>query len=362
MPTGDFDIPLTRQSRGAQRLILVTVLIRLAQTAGYPPIAAFEEPEEALESLRQTQLAKLLRKISDQDGQVFLVTHSPEIARAFEIDDFLLMKDSAEGPDMKILRSLLTPPVRQTYERWMDGAVVNGLFAHIPVLVEGPGDRAAFHVFWTALEQSNDVVDAAHLGIQAINAESHRNMPMLAAVLATAGKTVVALAERDNEHVIRTYEQLRDEGHCAAVVPYPIEEAASNLEARMSTSCTIAALCCGMKAIAEDRGYVWQQQRDDLMSRAPTDDHDIREQLRAAETLEQFLALLDDASARQLVKRALSSRSHAPFDLKGGRQARIFCQAVVQSGGVPQAFANAFRSLSQWVEAGCERGVEIPVQ
>ena len=36
MPAGDFNIPLIRQGRGAQRLILVTVLIRLAQAANFP--------------------------------------------------------------------------------------------------------------------------------------------------------------------------------------------------------------------------------------------------------------------------------------------------------------------------------------
>jgi hypothetical protein len=41
------------------------------------------------------------------------------------------------------LRALSTP-VRQAYERHVDGAVVRGLFCGIPVLIEGPGDRAVF--------------------------------------------------------------------------------------------------------------------------------------------------------------------------------------------------------------------------
>jgi len=362
LPTADFNIPLIRQGRGAQRLILVSVLIRLAQAANLPPIAAFEEPEEALEPLRQAQLAKLLRSISDQGGQVFLVTHSPEIARAFEIDDFLLLKNSAEGPDVCVLRSALTPPVRQTYERWMDGAVVSGLFCHVPVLVEGPGDRAAFDVFWGALAESNEVVAAAQLGIQAINAEGHAHMPMLAAVLAAAGKTVVALTERDNDQVIRTYERLQDEGNCAGIMAYPDEEPISNLEGRIASSCTVGALTAGMEAIASDRGYEWLQQRADLMSRNPTEDEGIREQLGDAESLTNFLALLDDAAARSLIQRALSSKSFGPYDLKGARQARILCEAIVVSDGVPQPFVNAFRLLSQWIQAGCEQGAEISIQ
>lgn len=362
LPAGEFNIPLNRQGRGAQRLILVTVLIRLAQAASFPPIAAFEEPEEALEPLRQKQIARLLRSISDQGGQVFLVTHSPEIARAFEIDDFLLMKDPVEGVNMNVLRTLLTPAVRQTYERWMDGAVVNGLFSHVPILVEGPGDRAAFEVFWDTLELTTEVVSAAKYGVQAINAEGHSNMPMLAAVLHAAGKSVVALTERDNEHVIQTYIKLGREAHCGAIVAYPEGQTASSLEARLASGCSITSLRAGMLSIAKDRGYDWQQQRADLLSRMPNAGEQLHEQLVAAESLEQFLGLLDEGMARSLIKSALSSKSHSPFDLKGGRQSRIFCEEVVATEGVPRPFANAFRELSQWVQAGREHRAEFLIQ
>lgn len=54
---GGVNIPLHRQGRGALRLLLVSALLRLARTAvGSHLIAAFEEPEEALEPLRQNQV------------------------------------------------------------------------------------------------------------------------------------------------------------------------------------------------------------------------------------------------------------------------------------------------------------------
>jgi hypothetical protein len=49
---------------------------------------------------------------------------------------------------------VLSAPTRQSYERWLDGAVVRGLFSRVPILVEGPGDRAAFAVFWSALARA----------------------------------------------------------------------------------------------------------------------------------------------------------------------------------------------------------------
>jgi hypothetical protein len=137
LPAGDQTIPLFRQGRGAQRLVLVSVLLRLARAgAGQETIiGGFEEPEEALEPLRQAQLAGMLVEIAENGGQVFVVTHSPEIARRFEIDDFLLLAERTGGHDAQALRTVLTPPVRQAYERRLDGAVVRGLFARLPVLL-----------------------------------------------------------------------------------------------------------------------------------------------------------------------------------------------------------------------------------
>lgn len=63
-------IPLRRQGRGVQRLVLVASLLRLAaQDQHSGPIAAFEEPEEALEPLRQAQMAAMIRDVADRGGQ-----------------------------------------------------------------------------------------------------------------------------------------------------------------------------------------------------------------------------------------------------------------------------------------------------
>jgi len=138
LPAADVHIPVARQGRGAQRLLLVAILLRLAEAAGRPAVGGFEEPEEALEPLRQAQVARLLARLVDQGGQVFVVTPSPEIARAFSIDDFLLLEERAAGAGARLLRKTVSGPVRQKYERWLDRPVVRALFARIPLLVEGP--------------------------------------------------------------------------------------------------------------------------------------------------------------------------------------------------------------------------------
>jgi putative ATP-dependent endonuclease of the OLD family len=359
LPAGDATIPLFRQGRGAQRLVLVSVLLRLARAAsgGAVLIGGFEEPEEALEPLRQAQLAGMLVKIADEGGQVFVVTHSPEIARRFEIDDFLLLAERTAGHDAQPLRTVLTPPVRQTYERRLDGAVVRGLFAKIPVLVEGPGDRALFDVFWRALAESKRVRPAEELGLDVVNCEGESGIPMLAAVLDQAGKSVVAWVERDTDQVRETLERLRHEGHCAALVLHGDHPGKQNLEQALAQACSISALAAGMNEIAADRGYSWEKQQADLISRCPS--QDARDVVKEAESITGALGALDPQVARALVAAALGSKTAAPFDLKGGRQARIFATAVVETQGVPDRFASALEQLHTWIQGGCQPTVEV---
>ena len=100
-------------------------------------------------------MARMLAQIVDRGGQIFVVTHSPEIARAFSIDDFLLLEERRAGGRARLLRKTLSGPVRQKYERWLDRSVVRALFARIPLLVEGPGDCAVIETFWRALGKTD---------------------------------------------------------------------------------------------------------------------------------------------------------------------------------------------------------------
>ena len=90
------------------------------------------------------------RQVADKGGQVFVVTHSTEIARSFAVDDLHLVATSPRGVT-RSLRDELSERAKQGYERRLDGPVVQALFARVPVLVEGPErPGAASRVFWDA--------------------------------------------------------------------------------------------------------------------------------------------------------------------------------------------------------------------
>jgi putative ATP-dependent endonuclease of the OLD family len=375
LPGAEVQIPVIRQGRGVQRLLLVSILLRLAQSGENPAIGGFEEPEEALEPLRQTQIAKMLAQIVGRGGQVFVVTHSPEVARAFSIDDFLLLEERSAGGGARQLRKSLSVPVRQKYERWLDGSVVRALFARIPLLVEGPGDRAVVETFWRALatppEEELDqqptnqtesegpmVIPAAEkLGLDVVNCEGAPNMPMMARLLKEAGKTIVAWVEQDVQDILG---RLLQGGHVDAYLLHDATPGKQNLEQALAQNASLPALIRALEQLANGRDYDWEKQRYFLVSAAEGVKDETREAMKASDNLDELFEALADGEARALIARALAAREVAPFEMKGARQARIVAETIVEvDGGIPEPFARALKGLALWIAEGCEPVKEI---
>jgi ABC-type arginine transport system ATPase subunit len=342
----DILIPLRRQGRGVQRLVLVASLLRLAADEHEAaPIAAFEEPEEALEPLRQAQIARMIADVAEQGGQVFVVTHSVDIARSFAVEDIHLVTDEPRGTILS-LRDKLSAPAKQAYERRLDGTVVLGLFARMPVLVEGPGDRALLSVFWDALAKDKAVQQRHAHAMDFINCEGASQQPGMARVLCEAGKRVVAWVEGD---VPDQLAQLRANRHCAALVIHPTESARHNLEALLSATCELDVLGAGMRLIAEVRGYDWDSQRADLLSRLEGVSPEQRAAAKATSDVRALLASLPEPIARTLVRQALTGSGVTPFEIKGARPARLLAETLVEKSGVPDTFREAMIALDAWM-------------
>ena len=355
----DVAIPLGRQGRGAQRLVLMAVLLRLAASTSSNLIGAFEEPEEALEPLRQNQVASMLGEIVSSGGQIFVVTHSPEIARCFGITSFLLLRERDGGDGSKHLLKGLSPKVKQAYERRLDGPVVRGLFCRVPVLVEGPSDRAVFEVFWAELVKQERTLAPFRLGLDVIVAEGVSKMPMLAAVLADVGKPVAAWVDQDTGHARQELGRLRDEGNCAALILHDRIPDRSNVEGALTWGCPVQAVSAALQQLAEDRGYGWEDQKRDLLSRIEQIDEARLSVARDTTSVPGFLGALDEEEARRLAYKALTAKKVTPFEMKGARQARVVAEAIIDAHGVPDCFARGFSDLDEWIREGCVPGREI---
>jgi putative ATP-dependent endonuclease of the OLD family len=359
LPFGKVTIPLDRQGRGAQRLVLLSVLLGLASTRHEAPILGIEEPEEALEPVRQFQVARMVAGVTDSGGQCFVVTHSPEIARAFCLDDFIIMSEGAAGEDARQMRGRATSKTRQYFERRIHGPIVRALFARVPVLVEGPSDVPVFEVFWDALARESKVPVREHVGLDVIDCEGASRQPGVAEILCQAGKPVVAWAELDQpENLAR----LRSEGNCGVIILHDEDPDRFKLEAALAQGASLPALAAGMTAVAEDREYSWEEQRIDLVQRCGEMTAEERDALKLSGNLTELLALLAEPRARQLIQAALESGGVTPFEIKGARPARLFAEKLVESGPVPANFAQVMQELGVWILQGCAGACEFSMR
>jgi hypothetical protein len=62
--------------------------------------------------------------------------------------------------------------------------------------------------------------------------------------------------------------KLRDEGNCTALLIHDPAAGRQNLEQALARSTPLAALTRALDALAAGRGYSWEEQRRDLVSRA----------------------------------------------------------------------------------------------
>jgi predicted ATP-dependent endonuclease of OLD family len=296
-------LPIARQGRGTQRLVLLALLLRLARDKPGTVIGAFEEPEEALEPVRQHQAARMLATIEQAGGQIFVATHSPDVVRAFSINDIVIVERTTTATRANSLSSL-TAPARHGYERHLDGPMARALFVPMPVLVEGPSDRSVLSAFWDVLAAEGEVGDADQIGLEVVPCEGNQMMPMFARVLNEAGKRVVAWVEGDDETASR---RLLDEGNVSYVIAYPAGDA-NNLERAMVKEIPIQSLVLGLQAVTSDRGDDWASQLAELKNKA---NELITEQgrlaLAAATDLPAAIAVLYEPTARTVITRCLTS-------------------------------------------------------
>jgi predicted ATP-dependent endonuclease of OLD family len=349
-------IPLARNGRGAQRLVLIAILLRLARAgAGNALVGGFEEPEEALEPLRQVQAAKMIRGIADAGGQIFISTHSPEIVRSFDSDDIVLVERT---PGIRARRITFSSAARHGYERRLDMPLVRALFGRYPVMVEGVSDRSVFATFWDALVAGGRVKPAEELGLEFISAEGNSHLPMTVRVLSEAGKAVVAWLDFDDRKPADT---IIDEALASCVVLYADSPTANNLERALAATIPIDTLALAMAAVASDRGDNWEAQRDDLVRRSDgLLTVEVKKAIGASASLQEALHLTSEPDTQALVAKCLGAKSApAPFEIKGGRSARIFAETVVETSGVPGPFENIMVALEGWIDAGALPGMRL---
>lgn len=126
-------IPIKYQSRGIKNLMLLIALGEMLKETG---ILFLEEPEQNLEPFMQR---KIIQNITDTiKGQIFLTTHSIEVAKLHGFENIFLMRDGkiSSIPSPQSVDSVFEKRI----ERFAKRDLISGLFSKGVLIVEGDSE------------------------------------------------------------------------------------------------------------------------------------------------------------------------------------------------------------------------------
>ncbi len=348
-------IPVARQGRGLQRLVLASFLLVLARRADNLPIGAFEEPEEALEPFRIRLLIDRLYEVVRAGGQVFVTSHSPEVLRCFRPDEVVLLNHAGSARRLCELRKELNETTRFFIERHMDGPVASALFAPVALLVDGPSERAALPTFWSHLSDKGEVPEAEVLGVQIVNCESTKSMPGIAQVLSATGQRVFALMDRDSDKALENDRSRVKQYASGGWVLHSSK--AIDLEGVFALELPLDALGKGLSSVALDRGISWEEWREAIVSRFPNGTPaEEREAAVGSANWDKLTQSVNEERLREAIRSALK---RGILDGKGGRPGRLIAQAAVEVGIIPQSLSRCIQAIAEAIEKGLTVALDL---
>lgn len=191
---GDTRLPLPSHGRGLLRVLLLTAFLEHARASNSNLILAVEEPEQNLEPVNQRLVTRSLLFANEAGAaQVILSTHSSDVAAVVPLDEIHLVRDFPAGPGVHALRET-APSEHKFFERHARGSLVDGLYADLVVLVEGPTERAALPALWQRA-RPGDGLDENR--IELIDCESINRMPAYARFFRALDIPLVAVCDAD---------------------------------------------------------------------------------------------------------------------------------------------------------------------
>ena len=187
-------LPLVSHGRGLLRVLLLTAILQHARLGDQNLILAVEEPEQNLEPINQRLVTRSLLSTHAGAAQLLLSTHSPDVAGSVPLEALHLVREFADGPDVRSLRGV-SPAEREFFERHARGAIVDGLYADAVLLVEGPTERGALPVFWSSHRPGRGLDEER---IELIDCEGINKIPPYVRFFRALDIPVAALYDSDN--------------------------------------------------------------------------------------------------------------------------------------------------------------------
>lgn len=228
---GDFLGEIVRSGHGMQRSFLVSLLQVLA-TEGEQErptlLLGFEEPELYQHPPQSKHLAALLERLSQEDTQVVITTHSPYFVSSRGYEDIRLVRAGTgtagstvsrftyEQLAERLAQALDSAPQRPTelmaaVEQIMQPSQTELFFARVPVLVEGPEDVAFLATF---LQRDGRWTEFRRLGCHFVvcNGKTNMSRPLVIAEGLELPTFAVFDGDCDQTDQQKIAEQRRDNG------------------------------------------------------------------------------------------------------------------------------------------------------
>ncbi|MCX5470184.1 AAA family ATPase [Alcaligenes sp. A-TC2] len=134
-------IPFSMSGQGQQAAIKIS--LALNRTAGHATFVMIEEPENHLSHTSLTTLLARIDRLTNDEQQVFITTHSTYVLNRLGLDSIVLLSD---GHASRITE--LEPSTVSYFQRLPGYDTLRMALAKKVVLVEGPSDEIVFERFF----------------------------------------------------------------------------------------------------------------------------------------------------------------------------------------------------------------------
>jgi predicted ATP-dependent endonuclease of OLD family len=307
-------LPLPSHGRGLLRILLLTAFLENARTAGSNLILGVEEPEQNLEPVNQRLVMRSLLLPADTGAaQVIVSTHSTDVAAVVPLEEIHLVRDVGGTPAIRALRDT-APAEQKFFERHARGSLVDGLYADLVVLVEGPTERAALPVLWQKARPGSALDENR---IEVIDCESVNRMPSYARFFRELQIPVVAVCDADTPS---------DYAKLVAAAPAAIVRWSTHTDWE-GVVCAEADTDAIASALEECRGTLgdWGEHHDMLRARLLQEVGDVPE-LASASDIPSLVAGYDQNARRVALADLMRGRSGVDF--KSAIYARIVAEQL----------------------------------
>ncbi|MEF3329672.1 ATP-binding protein [Oceanobacillus oncorhynchi] len=156
----DNNIPLNKRGSGVRRLILLSYFRAQAEksadeTGNNNIIYAIEEPETSQHPDYQRMIVDSLTAIANQNGnQVFITTHTPEIAQMVDKDALIMISKDNNG-----IPSIITEEEVKVREVVNTLGILPTIHASVVVCVEGPHDVNFLKYINNSVQEFKEIID-----------------------------------------------------------------------------------------------------------------------------------------------------------------------------------------------------------